>query len=385
MSAPRARVLIVDDDPGVLRAASRVLSTHHQVFEISRPAEAIERLREIRPDVAVCDIRMPDMDGFELTRRLRELQPDLDVILMTGSHSEPDDNLVRALRQQAYYFIQKPFHRDVLDTLVERCLETRRLREAQARLLKRLGDELGEARLFQQTMLAPESGTIGPVRVAARWRACSELGGDFYDYGDLGDGRVAFIVADVRGHGATAALFTAMVKAVFRSGRGAAFSPAAVVRQLAGWLDAFGPDRFVTVFCAVLDPTRLTLDYVNAGHPPALLRAPGAEPESLASTGPLVSSVFADEGWHSERSDLPEGAEVLVYTDGVFDAPMGGSRYPVQALLDHARSSERSSALLDAILADIDARAAGRPMGDDVTLLSVACDALDRGGPGGYK
>ncbi len=374
MSAIRARVMVVDDDPGVLRAASRVLATRHEVFEIARPAEALARLAEIRPDVAVCDIRMPEMDGFELTARLREARPDLDVILMTGSHSEPDANLVRALRQQAYYFIQKPFHRDVLDTLVARCLETRRLRESQSRLLRRMRDELDEARVFQQAMLAPQGAAFGPVRVAARWRACSELGGDFYDYGDLGDGRVAFMVADVRGHGASAALLTAMVKAVFRAGPGEAFDPGGVVRQLATWLEVFGPDRFVTVFCGVLDGARGTLNYVNAGHPPALLCSPGADPVPLASGGPLVSSALAGEGWLSERVPMGGGSDLLIYTDGVFDAPAGGTRFPVAALLTHAASGARGAALLDAILADLDARAGGRPIGDDVTLLCLSHD-----------
>jgi len=384
VNEPRARVMVVDDDPGVLRAAARVLSSRHEVFEFSRPSDALERLAEVRPDLAVCDIRMPDMDGFELTRRLHAQRPDLDVILMTGSHSEPDANLVRALRQQAYYFIQKPFHRDVLDTLVDRCLETRRLREAQSRLLKRLGDELGEAQLFQRTMLAPESAAIGPVRITARWRACSELGGDFYDYGNLGDGRVAFIIADVRGHGASAALLTAMVKAVFRSGPGDAFDPGVAVRQLAAWLEPFGADRFVTAFCGVLDPARSELSYVNAGHPPALLRTPGREPAPLSGTGPLVSSVLADEGWRVERAAIEHGSEVFAYTDGVFEAPPGGARYPIAALLEHARSPRNGDALLDGVLADLDGRAVGRPLGDDVTLLSVCVgDLLDRREPNG--
>jgi len=372
MSAERARVMIVDDEPGVLRAAARVLGARHEVFEISRPSEAVARLGEIRPDVAVCDIRMPEMDGFELTARLREARPDLDVILMTGSHSEPDANMVRALRQQAYYFIQKPFHRDVLDTLVERCLETRRVRESRSRLLKRLSEELHEARVFQQAMLAAPSGAIGPVRVAARWRACSELGGDFYDYGDLGDGRVAFIVADVRGHGASAALLTAMVKAVFRAGPGEAFDPVSVVRQLADWLQAFGPDRFVTAFCGVLDGSAGTLRFVNAGHPPALLRVAGSEPAALSSGGPLVSSALAAEGWAAESVAMAPGSDLLVYTDGVFDAPAGGRRYPFSALIEHASSSRRCDELLDAILADVDQRAGGRPMSDDITLLCVS-------------
>ena len=84
---------------------------------------------EFRPELAIVDIRMPDMDGFELMARLKGRFPALDVILMTGSVDDLDEKLVRAIRSPAFYFIQKPFDRDVLRTLVERCVELRWRRE----------------------------------------------------------------------------------------------------------------------------------------------------------------------------------------------------------------------------------------------------------------
>src|SRR6185436_13814402 len=104
-----ARILVVDDEPGMLRAVMRVLSPRHQVVAVATPSEALALLSTFEPDLAILDVRMPEMDGFELTARLKSERPDLDVILMTGSLSELDAKLVRAIRENAFYFIQKPF------------------------------------------------------------------------------------------------------------------------------------------------------------------------------------------------------------------------------------------------------------------------------------
>ena len=102
---------------------------------------------------------MPDLNGFDLMAQLKARFPSLDVILMTGSVDDLDDKLVRAIRSAAFYFIQKPFDREVLRTLVERCVELRRRREDHRQNLKRLEKELAEARTFQQSLL-PEREAI---------------------------------------------------------------------------------------------------------------------------------------------------------------------------------------------------------------------------------
>src|SRR3974377_2216290 len=122
-----ARILVVDDDSGVLRSVERVLSHDYQVACTRSPEEAALFAKQFEPDLAILDIRMPEMDGFELMSRLKESRRDLDIILMTGSIHEPDAQLVRAIREKAFYFLQKPFDREVLLTLVARCLELRRL------------------------------------------------------------------------------------------------------------------------------------------------------------------------------------------------------------------------------------------------------------------
>ena len=142
----------------MLRAVERVLSEDHHVVGTRLSREALAMADEFHPELAIVDIRMPDLDGFELMAQLKARFPALDVILMTGSVDDLDEKLVRAIRSPAFYFIQKPFDREVLRTLVERCVELRWRREEHRQNLKRLETEMAEARAFQQSLLpAPRS------------------------------------------------------------------------------------------------------------------------------------------------------------------------------------------------------------------------------------
>ena len=178
-----ARILVVDDEPGMLRAVERVLSEDHHVIGTRLVARcAVGGRTSFSPELAIVDIRMPDLDGFELMAQLKARFPALDVILMTGSVDDLDEKLVRAIRSPAFYFIQKPFDREVLRTLVERCVELRWRREDHRQNLKRLENEMAEARAFQQSLLPDREAIVNRVAVCCRYTPCSALGGDLYDY-----------------------------------------------------------------------------------------------------------------------------------------------------------------------------------------------------------
>src|SRR6185503_1566092 len=191
-----ARILVVDDEPGMLRAVERVLSDDHRVVATRLSREALAVADEFHPELAIVDIRMPDLDGFELMARLKARIPSLDVILMTGSVDDLDEKLVQAIRSRAFYFIQKPFDRQVLRTLVDRCVELRRRREDHQQNLKRLEAELAEARAFQQSLLPERERLLHRVAVCCRYTPCSLLGGDLVDYAAAPAGQTALLVAD---------------------------------------------------------------------------------------------------------------------------------------------------------------------------------------------
>jgi phosphoserine phosphatase RsbU/P len=366
-----ARILVVDDEPGMLRAVERVLSDEHQVLATRLSRDALAAADEFRPELAILDIRMPDMDGFELMARLKGRFPALDVILMTGSIDDLDEKLVRAIRSPAFYFIQKPFDRDVLRTLVERCVELRWRREDHRQTLKRLETEIAEARAFQQSLLPDRERMLNRVSVSCRYTPCSALGGDLYDYAEATAGRTALLIADVSGHGVSAAMLTGVVKSAFHASHADGFDPTAVVQRVSAGLASFSPDRFVTLIAALISPDEGHVRYVNAGHPPIL--AWGArQPTWLESTGPLVSPALTGATWDAPVVPIGEGDHLLLYTDGIWEILADDDgRAEGRFLAAIERAPEGGAALLDTILGEVHDEMAGQLQPDDLTLLTA--------------
>ena len=368
-----ARILVVDDEPGMLRAVERVLSEDHQVIGTRFSREALSMANDFHPQLAIVDIRMPDLDGFELMAQLKARFPALDVILMTGSIDDLDEKLVRAIRSAAFYFIQKPFDREVLKTLVARCVELRWRREEHRQHLKRLENEMAEARAFQQSLLPDRETIVNGVAVCCRYTPCSALGGDLYDYAAATAGRTALLIADVSGHGISAAMLTGIVKSAFHASHVDGFEPSAVVQRVSMGLGAFSPDKFVTLVAALISPEERQLRYVNAGHPPIVVWGSTREPLWLESTGPLISPVLPASTWNAAVVPMDPGDHLLLYTDGIWETLAdddGRAEQRFTHIID--RTSGGGVPLLDAIFADIHGELAGRPQQDDLTLLTAS-------------
>jgi sigma-B regulation protein RsbU (phosphoserine phosphatase) len=367
-----ARILVVDDDPGILHALSRILGRKHQVTCVASGPAALDAAPRLRPDLAVVDIRMPEMTGFEVTRHLKTALRDVDVILMTGNAEEPDDNLIQAIDEGAFYFIQKPFDRRVLLALVTRCLELRRLREEREGFLRRVERELAEARQFQLSLLPRPHFQRAGLSIDARYVACTELAGDIYDYVDAGESGVALLIADVVGHGASAAMMTGVVKAAFRASHVDEFEPRAVVERVREGIRDFEASRFVSLCCARLDPAGRELTYVNAGHPEPIVRTNSTQPILLATTAPILTSALFDLPWEQASCAFGPGDSLILYTDGVTEAPRGIELFGAERLIDRVmRGDCRGAELLDEVLKDVAAFTGSSTHHDDVTLLTL--------------
>jgi sigma-B regulation protein RsbU (phosphoserine phosphatase) len=367
-----ARILVVDDEPGILHALSRILGRRHHVTCATSGPAALAQACSLRPDLAIVDIRMPEMTGFEVTRGLKAALRDVDVILMTGNAEEPDDNLIQAIDEGAFYFIQKPFDRRVLLALVNRCLELRRLRVEREKFLRRVEHELEEARQFQQSLIPPPQFEGPGLSISARYLACTELAGDIYDYAVASDGAVALLIADVVGHGTSAAMMTAIVKAAFRASHVDAFEPKAVVGRISEGIRDFDGSRFVTVCCARVNPGRRELTYVSAGHPQPIIRSASGSVSLLDSTGPLLTSALADLPCEQATVDFGPGDSILFYTDGVTEAAVASEMFGMDRLISMMTAGDRRGAsLLDAILGEVAAFTGSASHQDDVTLLTL--------------
>jgi sigma-B regulation protein RsbU (phosphoserine phosphatase) len=371
----RARILVVDDEPAMLRGVERILGDHHDVRGSLSSLEALSIAEEFEPHIAIIDIRMREMDGFELMNRLKAIDDDVQVILMTGSVFDIDDKLSRAIRERAFYYISKPFDRQVLLTLVDRCLELRAVEEANRMHVAHLESQLAEVRAFQDSMLPPREAGPKGLRIRAAYQPCVEVAGDLYDYAEIEPGLVALIIADVAGHGASAAMLTGIVKAAFRSSHADRYDPLAVVRRVSDGIGAFEPDRFVTLICARVSLEGASVEYVNAGHEGGLIVSGSGSVTRLESTGPLISPAFGGLGWEMSSVPWDSGSLLLLYTDGLSEAAEAGEIFGAERITSAARDGAGDAGgLLRTLLDEVGKFTGGRPTEDDITLLAVQGD-----------
>src|SRR5262249_56052875 len=185
-------------------------------------------------DVAMRDSGMRSLKGFELMQRLKAEQEDLDVILMTGSITEPDAHLIRAIRQGAFYFIQKPFDRQVLQTLVERCLELRQLRAV-------ANGELNKLRIAKSRILPQIAPAHAEYRIALRYRPFYFATGDYHDFFPQPDGSLAVFVGDSCGHGPSACMLMATMRTLLYTHPEIQGDPGHALSRLTGMFHALIP------------------------------------------------------------------------------------------------------------------------------------------------
>ncbi|PYS95762.1 MAG: hypothetical protein DMF50_07485 [Acidobacteria bacterium] len=372
MKTQHSRVVVVDDDAAMLRAVERILAPNHEVRGFSSGEQALESIRREPYDVAIVDIRMPGMDGFELTRAIRKLGKRIEVILVTGSVTDLDEKLIRAIEERAFYFITKPFSKAVLTSLVAWCLEMKRLEEERDDLIRRLTEDLERARRYQQALMPrglPRA--FGAIRAASAWVSSESVGGDLYDVIPLGEERVALMVADVAGHGVAAALLVGMVKTAIGHSLQERLEPTAAARAVLETLEPLNKNRLVTLFLGIADTRAGTLHYLNAGHPPALLWGGGREPRQLPATTPLLSHGIRLGESPEAKVPFAPGDRLAIYSDGLYELrDPAGNEFGRERLLKSLAAGRGSlEAVVSSVMEETRGHAAGRPNDDDLTLL----------------
>jgi len=138
-TAPRGRVLIVDDEANARTALAELLRDEGYTVDTAPDGfKALPKVEEFAPDLLLTDLKMPGIDGIELMRKAREIDPDLASVVMTAHGTI--DTAVGAMRQGAADYLTKPINVDELTIVIERVLERRRLVRETGRLRERLSE-----------------------------------------------------------------------------------------------------------------------------------------------------------------------------------------------------------------------------------------------------
>lgn len=190
-------------------------------------------------------------------------------------------------------------------------------RERQQR--ERMSHEAKDARFIQQSLLPKSSPFVPGVVFEAVSVPAGEVGGDWYDYIDLGNDRWGVVLADVSGKGMGAALLMSATRGVLRSLASTSPSPAEVLSKLNCVLkDDFPSGRYVTMIYGIFDAADRSFTFANAGHPAPILVNDG-EAELINGESGLPLGL-APSVYHDRTLTLCHGAKLLFYSDGISEA-----------------------------------------------------------------
>jgi serine phosphatase RsbU (regulator of sigma subunit)/CHASE2 domain-containing sensor protein len=188
---------------------------------------------------------------------------------------------------------------------------------------KKLEDEISSAREIQESLLPATLPKCDALELAARYQACLAIGGDYYDFLQLGPAKLLFVIADVQGHGVSSAMVMANLQGTLRNLMHGpqANTPAAIVAALNdALLEATRGERLVTLFLSILDVSTREMVYVNAGHVrPLLFRRGESEVMELVEGGFLLG-VFPGSEYEQASIILKSGDVLLAMTDGITEA-----------------------------------------------------------------
>jgi steroid delta-isomerase-like uncharacterized protein len=251
--------------------------------------------------------------------------------------------------------------------------------EQEMRMRERIEQELRVARLIQQTLLPKTLPQLPGYDLAAYYQPAREVGGDFYDFLELEDGRLGLLVGDVTDKGVPAALVMATTRSILRATAQRLFPPGEVLRLANDALVTdIPPNMFITCLYAILEVESGQLVYANAGHDLPYRRHSGDADELRARGMPL--GLMPGMQYEEKEIVLEADEIVLFYSDGIVEAhdPRGGMfGFPrLRALV--AKHSEETS-LLDFLMKELYSFVGeGWEQEDDITLLTLRRSALTR-------
>ncbi len=265
---------------------------------------------------------------------------------------------------------------DLAASFNEMAVAVKRGRE-EALARERLESELATARKIQERLLPEEMPLITGFEIAGTSLPSQQVGGDYFDFLDIGNGKLGIAIADVSGKGIPAALLMANIQASLHAQAIESGNVADLASKMNNRLvRSTGSNMFATFFYGVLDRTKSTFTSTNAGHnPPLVFRADG-NIERLEAGG-LIIGFLPDQEYKQESVSVGPGDTIVLYTDGITEAVGPSEELVSENLFGEQRLIEVVKSCLSlsvkeiqaAILKAISDHTAGVPQSDDITLV----------------
>jgi len=337
-SFTKLKSILVIDDEAIVRESMAIYleDSGYNVIQASDGKQGIALFCEFQPDLVLCDLRMPEMDGMTVLAKISVLAPETPIIIVSGAGQIND--VVEALRLGALDYLVKPIaDMAVLENAVQNALHRTHL-EVENRTYK---DELEVAnhelqknldllqtdqeagRQAQLQLLPPANANINGYHFHHIIVPSLNLSGDFVDYFEISPRYTGFYFADVSGHGSAAAFVTMMLKSLinhplrqFKTGENTRIiEPGDLLAYLNEELIRAKLGKHITLFYAVIDSQTQSMSYSVAGQYPAPVLLRGGYAEALKDDGfPL--GLFDWATFKTNNVGVGRGFKLLMVSDG---------------------------------------------------------------------
>jgi serine phosphatase RsbU (regulator of sigma subunit) len=388
MTDPK-HILTIEDDATVrMNIVAYLEDSGYRMIQAADGLEGLERFKEQRPDLVLCDLRMPKLDGLDVLQEITALSPDTPVIIVSGAGMISD--AIQALKRGAWDYVTKPIpDMQVLEAAIVKALDRARLvlenRQYQHQM-ERMNRELREAleqlkadqeagRSVQTKLLPKAQQVLGGHLFRHRLYPAMYLSGDFVDYFTIDNRHLGFYMIDVSGHDTGSAFLTVMVKTImlqmlnaYQDGDDATIlSPSATLEKINTELNRQVLNKYITMFYGVIDTEDNRLHASNGGHYPYPILYDGSEARPIHCKSKPVG-LFEGVSFPRYELALPQNFLLLLLSDGIFELiPEKSNKECYNDLLTWAGNTET---IFDDITREL-GLGADTQLVDDVTMLAI--------------
>jgi sigma-B regulation protein RsbU (phosphoserine phosphatase) len=363
------KILIVDDLPLNVELLESLLGAEgFCTCSAGTGREGLLLSRSERPDLILLDVVMPGESGFETCARLKSDAHTADIPVIFLSALDDVKSKVKGLKIGGVDYISKPVHGEEVLARVRVHL---RISENNRSVAQQHQARIEELRNAQQSILVrPES--CPEASFAVFYEPLEGAGGDFYDVVAVDSNVFSYFVADVSGHGVSAAFLTSAIKALLRQYTGPLFSPEDTMRGVDSVMrQMLGEEQYLTACYAHLNRKTGRLAVVSAGHPPLIIVTPAGNAQTLdMDSDPL--GIFSALVLQRKDVKVSPGDRFFMFTDGLIESEPGAARRTGLQRMVVACTERRNLPLSEAVaLIANDIRPAGLEVQDDLLLLAV--------------
>lgn len=335
----KARLLVIDDEAMVRESMVAYLEdSGYQVVAVNSGHAGLEVLEQQDIDLILCDLRMPNLDGLEVLKQVKQRNHQTPFIVVSGAGVM--DDVVQALRLGASDYLVKPIiDMVVLEHSVQRNLDlvdlasqNRNYRDHLESVNRELRTSLDELRSDQQAgrkvqmKMLPDPIQDETLHFSHIIKPSLMLSGDFLDYFPLDDKHYGFYIADVSGHGASSAFVTVLLKNLTyrlkrnlkRGSSDDLFHPVKVLERINQELLDTECGKHLTIVYCVLNLDTLQLNYSIGAHFPMPILFSGGKAQYLEGKGMPVG-LFRDAQYNSYQLQLPEKFTLTMFSDGILE------------------------------------------------------------------